>query len=427
MILHLDLDSFFVSAERTRRPDLVGKPVIVGGRGDPFIFDVKPVRDKKLVQLNQGAFVPTLFHAEHDTSHYFFEDGCLRGIVLTASYEVRRCGVKTAMTLHEALGLCPQAILLPPNHLLYHTLSHEMMEMLSMEIPLMEQYSIDELFGDVTGWIDEKDMPDFIRYLQTKIMKETMLPVSIGACNAKWIAKLATGTVKPYGLKVVYDHEIADFTRNIPIGEFPGVGRAFGKKMKQHAIGTIGEALERPKLFESWGRHGRDLYARLAGKDGEGVTPRQSRKGIGMSRSMDRPIRERTEFYRRVRVMVRHWVHTIARTGVNPTTFYFSVGYEGRVRSKKQYTVYRLFNERFITAFALEKFRELDVHPNAAVVYIAMSATKFLQHDPKAVDLFAFDEDRRMQRLDGAVMKMRERYGMDILRRGGEMAGVTKL
>jgi len=421
MILHLDLDSFFASAERTRRPDLVGKPVIVGGRGDPFIFDLKPARGKQLVQLNQGAFVPSLFHAEHDASHYFFEEGRIRGIVTTASYEARRCGVKTAMTIREALQLCPQAVLLPPDHLLYHTLSHEMMELLAKEIPLVEQYSIDELFGDVTGWVEERDMPDFIRYLQEKVTRELLLPVSIGACNAKWIAKLATGTVKPYGLRVVYDHEIADFTRDIPINDFPGVGRAFGRRMERHAIRTIGEALACPKLFESWGRQGRDLYARLAGRDGEGISPRRSRKGIGMSRSMDRPIRSRAEFYRRVRVMVRHWVHTIKRLGVNPTTFYFSIGYEGRVRSKKQYTVYRLFNEHFITSFALEKFRELDLYPNASVTYIAMNATKFLHHDPKAVDLFELDADRKMQRLDGAVTKMRERYGMDILRHGAEM------
>jgi len=258
-----------------------------------------------------------------------------------------------------------------------------------------------------------------------KVTRELLLPVSIGACNAKWIAKLATSTVKPYGLRVVYDDEIAAFTRDVPVGEFPGVGRAFGKKLARYGIATVGEAVASPHLFGSWGRHGRDLYARMTGRDGEGISPRRSRKGIGMSRSMDRPILERGEFYRRVRVMVRHWVHTIARTGVNPTTFYFSIGYEGRLRSKKQYTVYRFFNEQFMTAFALEKFKELDVYPRASVVYIAMSATKFLQHDPKAVDLFTFESDLRMQRLDRAVTKMRDRYGMDILRRAAEMGTVS--
>jgi DNA polymerase-4 len=421
MILHLDLDSFFVSAERTRNPELIGKPVIVGGRGDPFIFNPAPAKQKRLVQLNQGAFVPSLFHAEHDDSHYFFEAGHIRGIVTTASYEARACGVKTAMTIREALQLCPQAILLPPDHLLYHTLSHEMMALLAKEIPLIEQYSIDELFGDVTGWVDARDMPEFIRYLQEKVASEMLLPVSIGACNAKWIAKLATSTVKPYGVRVVYDDEIAEFVRDISIHDFPGVGRAFGKRMRRYGIATVGEAWQSRALFESWGRQGRDLYARLTGTDGEGVSPRQSRKGIGMSRGMDRPIRDRKEFYRRVRVMVRHWAHTIARTGVNPTTYYFAIGYEGRLRSKKQYTVYRFFNERFILAFALEKFRELDVYPNSSVVYIAMSATKFLHHDPKAVELFTFEEDRKMQRLDRAVTRIRERYGMDIVRRAAEL------
>ena len=421
MILHLDLDSFFASAERTRNVDLIGKPVIVGGRGDPFIFDKKPAKAKRLVQLNKGAFVPSLFHAEHDASNYFFEGNRIRGIVTTASYEARRCGVKTAMTIREALSLCPEAILLPPDHLLYHTLSHEMMEMLAKEIPYVEQYSIDELFGDVSGWIEEKDMFDFIRYLQEKIAREMLLPVSIGACNAKWIAKLATSRVKPYGLKVVHDEGVYDFVKDIDIHEFPGVGRAFGKRMKRYGIKSIGDALTAQSLFEGWGRHGRDLYARLSGTDNEGVNIKQSRKGVGMSRSMDYPVKERKEFYRRVSVMVRHWTHTIKRLDVNPTTFFFGIGYENRLASKKQYTVYRIFNEHFIQHFAREKFEELDIYPAVPIRYISMSATKFLHHDPKAVDIFEFEYDKRMYRLDTAVSKAREKYGMDILRSGSEM------
>jgi len=421
MILHLDLDSFFASAERTRNVDLIGKPLIVGGRGDPFIFDKKPAREKKLIRLNRGAFVPSLFHAEHDASSYFFEGERIRGIVTTASYEARRCGVKTAMSIREALGLCPQAVLLPPDHLLYHTLSHEMMELLAREIPLVEQYSIDELFGDVTGWVDEKDVYDFIAYLQEKIAREMLLPVSIGASNAKWIAKLATSRVKPFGLKVVHDGEIRDFVKDIDIHEFPGVGRAFGKRMRRYGIKTIADALNAKSHFEGWGRQGRDLYARLSGTDREGVSAKQSRKGVGISRSMDRPIKERKEFYRRVSVMVRHWAHTIERLGVNPTTFFFGIGYDHRLRSKKQYTTYRIFNEPFIQQFAREKFRELDIHPSLPILYISMSATKFLHHDPRAVDMFELENDRKMQRLDSAVSRAREKYGMDILRSGSEL------
>ena len=153
MIIHLDLDSFFASAERTRNASLIGKPVIVGGRGDPFIFDLKPAKQKELITMNSGAFVPNLFNAKHDTKDYFFENNRIRGIVTTASYEARQCGVKTAMSIREALELCPNAILLPPDHLLYHTLSHTLIEYLRSEIPLVEQYSIDEIFGDLKGWV----------------------------------------------------------------------------------------------------------------------------------------------------------------------------------------------------------------------------------------------------------------------------------
>jgi len=420
MILHLDLDCFFASAERTRNIDLIGKPLIVGGRGDPFIFDIKSAKAKKLVTLNSGAFVPSLFHAEHDPSYYFFENERIRGIVTTASYEARAFGVKTAMTIREALQLCPQAILLPPDHLLYHTLSHQLMELLQTEIPVVEQYSIDEMFGDVRGWVSDDELYGFMATLQRRIATELFLPVSIGASNAKWIAKLATSTCKPYGLKIVRDNEMHDFVKDIPIKEFPGVGRAFGKKMDQYGIKTIREALNARSLIEGWGRQGRDLYAKLSGRDGEGVSPRKSRKGIGISRSMDHPIKERQEFYRRVSVMVRHWSHTIMRIGVNPTTFFFSIGYEGNYRSKKQYTTYRIVNEPFLQQFTREKFEELDVFPTLAVTYISISATKFLEHDPKAVNLFHYQDDKKLRRLTEALSKSREKYGMDIIRSGRE-------
>lgn len=425
MILHLDLDSFFASAERTRDISLVGRPLLIGGRGDPFIFDRRPAREKRLVQLNHGAFVPSLFHAKHDASSYFIDEGRIRGIVVTASYEARECGVKTAMSIREALELCPDATLLPPDHLLYHTLSHKMMQILSEEIPVIEQYSIDELFGDITGWIADEEVHAFIAYLQDKIVKEMALPVSIGASSSKWIAKLATSTVKPFGLKVVPRDMIHDFVRDIDINAFPGVGKAFGKRMRRYGIKTIDDALKARPLFEGWGRQGQELYSRLNGDDGERVSPRQSRKGIGMSRSMDHPIRDRDEFYRRVWVMVRHWSHTINRLDVDPTTFSFGIGYAHHLRSKKQYTTYRLFNEQFIQHFAREKFEELDIHPDLAIHHISMSATKFLQHDPKSVDIFRFEEDQRQQKLDFAVHKMREKYGMDILRGGRELGSLS--
>jgi DNA polymerase-4 len=421
MIIHLDLDCFFASCERVRNPSLNGKCVAVGGRGDPFIFDKKPSRDKKLMTLNSGAFVPSLFHADHDSRNYFKDGDTIRGIITTASYEARAYGIKTAMSVHEALRLCPHLIVLAPNHLLYHTMSHDLMEYLSTVIPAMEQYSIDEMFGDLGGWIDDADTYEFIRHLQNQITMEFKLPVSIGASSSKWIAKLATSAAKPYGVRVVRRSEIESFVKDIPIGDFPSVGKAFSLKMERYGIKTIGDGWKSDTLIQSWGNHGRDLYARLRGEDNERIQPSRSRKGIGISRSMDHPIQERSELYRRIHILIRHWSHTIMKLGVNPTTYAFSLGFDNGLSSKKQYTLYRLFNEMFLQSFSIEKFKELDIYPHSAVRYIGMSATKFTSHDPKSFDLLEIANDTKMRTLTDALTQVRDKYGMDIVRGGGEL------
>ncbi len=421
MIIHLDLDCFFASCERVRDPSLLGKCVAVGGRGDPFIFDKKPIPAKKLMNLNSGAFVPSLFHAEYNNRDYFKDGDTLRGIITTASYEARAYGVKTAMSVHQALNLCPHLILLPPNHLLYHTMSHELMEYLSTVIPVMEQYSIDEMFGDLSGWIADEDTYEFIRDLKYQIMAQFNLPVSIGASSSKWIAKLATSAAKPYGVRIVAKEEIAAFVKDIPIDDFPGVGKAFSAKMARYGIKSIGDAWESDCLIQSWGRAGKELYQRFTGRDNERVESKRSRKGIGLSRSMDHPIQDREELYRRIHILVRHWSHTIMRLGVNPTTYSFSLGYENLGGSKKQYTLYRLFNEMFLQSFTLEKFKELDIYPHIRVRYIGMSATKFTSHDPKSFDLLEIQNDTKMNSLTHALTQVRDKYGMDIVRGGGEL------
>lgn len=421
MIIHLDLDCFFASCERVLDPSLLGRCVAVGGRGDPFIFDKKPSQAKQLMNLNSGAFVPSLFHAEHNTRDYFKDGNTLRGIITTASYEARAYGIKTAMSVHEALRLCPHLTLLPPNHLLYHTMSHELMEYLATLVPVMEQYSIDEMFGDLGGWVDDADTYEFIRNLQNQIMVQFKLPVSIGASHSKWIAKLATSRAKPYGVRVVHADETKSFVKDIPIGEFPGVGKAYSQKMERYGIKNIGDAWRSDTLIQSWGRGGSDLYKRLTGTDQEKVHPTRSRKGIGISRSMDHPIKERDELYRRIHILVRHWSHTIMKLGVNPTTYAFSLGYENVESSKKQYTEYRLFNESFLQSFTTEKFKELDVYPHLPIRYIGMHATKFTSHDPKSFNLLEIQNDTKMHKLTDALTQVRDKYGLDIIRGGGEL------
>lgn len=109
------------------------------------------------------------------------------------------------------------------------------------------------------------------------------------------------------------------------------------------------------------------------------------------------------------------------KLGVNPTTYSFSLGYESLGSSKRQYTLYRLFSEMFLQNFTIEKFKELDIYPHIRVRYIGMSATKFTQHDLKCFDLLEIQNDTKMHRLTDALTQVREKYGLDIVRGGGEL------
>ena len=204
MFLHIDIDSFFVSAERSRDPSLRGIPVAVGGRSNLEIFDPKRTH-LRLMDRNEGAFVAPVFYGGRKRSfeEKFVEDHegrkKIRGIVTTSSYEARERGVRTGMPLAQALKLCPELIMIPGDLLFYHRISHAISRFLTRRIPRIEQFSIDEFFGDLSGWIPPEDSESFARKLQAELFERFRIPVSIGIAPSKWTAKLATGSAKPYG------------------------------------------------------------------------------------------------------------------------------------------------------------------------------------------------------------------------------------
>ncbi len=426
MKIHMDLDCFFVSAERTLDTSLRGVPAAVGGRGDNEIFSHTPQSDKELLLCNKGAFVPLLFSSVQKQSKSFQErfvdeDGRIRGIITAASYEARKYGIRTGTTVREALLLCPHIKIVPPNHRLYHILSHDIYEYLKTEIPVMEQYSIDEFFGDLSGWVeDEAAAHAYCLRLQKGITERFGVPMSFGIYkDSKWIAKLATGFAKPYGVKLVKIGELEAFIKDIKIEEFPGIGRGFQKKLKSYFIETLGEAAQKPHLFAQWGTQGRILYKKICGKDNESVAERGVRKSIGISRTFD-PIKDREELRRRIAVLARHLSHTILHLGLNPTTFYFSISYEYAQKSKCSFTEDRLFHEFYYIALAKKVFTELDTYPHTKVIKLSLSVSNFTSLKPKAPDLLHFDEDVKKKKLTLCLTSIREKYGLDAVRIGGE-------
>jgi len=320
MILHMDLDSFFVSAHRSKDKSLLNRPVVVVKRNDKEIFQNQK---SEVLNLNEGAFTGDLIISkkEYDKS-YFLENGKIRGIVVTASYEAREFGIKTGMTLREALGIYPDLVVLLPDYRLYHTLSYKLKLFLKKKIPLIEQYSIDEFFGDLRGWVDEKDVLNFAYELKKEIYEKFSLPISIGIAKAKWIAKLATSFAKPDGVYKV--DNIYGFIKNIPIEKFPGIGKRVEKRLKEKGIMTLKDVVENKEYLYSWGKNGIILYKRILGIDNESVGEREIRKSIGISRRFD-PVFDRREVLRRIYILCRYLAFLVEKRGVNPTFYYLKI------------------------------------------------------------------------------------------------------
>jgi DNA polymerase-4 len=171
MKIHIDIDCFFVSAVRINDPSLEGKPVAIGGRSDTQIF-TKDAKKQSVNLQNSGSFVSTFYKTyekSDDIDAFVDADGRIRGILTTSSYEARSFGIKTAMTIREALMLCPHLIIKAPNMSLYQKLSHELHEFLQSKIPLIEQASIDEFYGDLSGWVEDDEVEQFIDNLRHEI------------------------------------------------------------------------------------------------------------------------------------------------------------------------------------------------------------------------------------------------------------------
>ncbi|MGO2659487.1 DNA polymerase IV [Mycetocola reblochoni] len=203
-ILHVDMDAFYVNVELLDRPELRGRPVIIG----------------------------------HDTG---------RSVVSSASYEARRFGVSSAMPVARALSLCPSAVVIPPRHERYAEESARVMRVFGQFTPLVEPLSIDEAFLDVAGARRLWGTPGTIaRRVKTAVESETGLPCSVGAAGTKFVAKLASGLAKPSGVLLVPVDETLALLRPLPIRRLWGVGQRTAEQLESRAIRTVGDVAAAP-------------------------------------------------------------------------------------------------------------------------------------------------------------------------------------
>ena len=246
VILHVDMDAFFASVEERDRPELAGKPVIVGGRAEA------------------------------------------RGVVAAASYAARRFGVHSAMPMRTALRLCPEAVVMPPRLPRYREVSARIRAVFSRYTPLVEPLSLDEAYLDITENLGLFGGAEAIgRRIKADIRAETGLTASVGIGPNKLAAKIASDLDKPDGF-VVAPADLAAFLDALPVSRLPGVGRAAQAKLDRLGIRRVRELRLAPasRLEAAFGARAATRLAALArGEDNRPVTPDREAKSISHERT----------------------------------------------------------------------------------------------------------------------------------------------
>lgn len=240
-ILHVDMDAFFVSVELRSRPELRGKPVIVGFPAD-------------------------------------------RSVVLSASYEARATGVKSAMPMSIAMRRCPAAVVINPRHTLYYEVSAQLMEIFGSITDLVEPLSVDEAFLDVGGAIRRLGTPLEIGHLiRRRVQSELGITASVGIAGTKFVAKIASTRCKPDGILQIDAEDTLSYLHSLPVSALWGVGGKTGEVLARMGIRTVADVAATPlsSLKKVLGASGEHVYRLSMGIDPRPVTPTRVEKSIG--------------------------------------------------------------------------------------------------------------------------------------------------
>ncbi|HEY3163661.1 MAG TPA: DNA polymerase IV [Candidatus Limnocylindrales bacterium] len=281
-ILHVDLDAFFAAVEQRDRPELRGKPVIVGGGGP------------------------------HD-----------RGVVSTASYEARVFGVRSAMPLREAGRRCPHGVFLPVDGAKYSAASKDVLAVLRRFTPQVEPISIDEAFLDVTGSrILFGDGETIGRRIKDEVRSAVDLTISVGVARTKLVAKIASDLQKPDGLVVVEPGTEATFLAPLEIRRLWGVGEKSAAMLREYGVRTIGDLAGLPEdlLVRRFGKYGVALAHRARGEDDDPVSGRDPAKSIGHEHTFDVDTSDREIIERTLLGMAEGVAGRLRDSGVKATT-----------------------------------------------------------------------------------------------------------
>ena len=373
-ILHLDLDTFFVSVERLVNPALKGKPVIVGGMSD-------------------------------------------RGVVATCSYEARQFGVHSAMPMRMARQLCSQAVFIRGDMELYSRYSRLVTQIIADSAPVYEKMSIDEHYLDLTGMDRFHDCALWSHELRQRIMRESGLPISFGLSLNKTVSKIATGQAKPNGEIRVPTPYINTFLDPLSVRKIPMVGEKTYATLRTLGVDTIGVLRQLPPMAvqQALGKSGLDIWRKANGQDDTPVCPYCEQKSMSEEHTFEQDTIDIQQVKTRLATMVEHLAFDLRRqqklAGCVTVKIRYSDFETHEMQHRIPYTSFdhllldvvngifcRLYNRRMMIRLVGVRFSDL------------VSGTQQL-------DLF--DDNTELTQLYAAMDSIRLRFGKTAIQRAG--------
>ncbi|CAM3383941.1 DNA polymerase IV [Flavobacterium chungbukense] len=370
-IVHIDMNTFFVSCERLTNSELNGIPLIIGG-GD-------------------------------------------RGVVASCSYEARRFGVRSAMPIQMALRLCPQAKVMKGDMELYSRLSHEVTEIIQEKAPVAEKASIDEFYLDITGmdkfygsykWTDE---------LSRRITKETGLPLTFALSVNKTVSKIGTGEGKQKQNLEIPEHLVQSFLNPLSVRKIPMVGDKTFQLLSRIGIRTIKTLSEMPAeaLQRMIGQNGIELWKKANGIDNNPVEPYTERKSISTEHTFSQDTIDMDKLGRVILGMVEKLSYQLRSEQWLTSTVTVKIRYANFDTETKQCRVQYTSADHILTQAAMDLFGRLyQRRMRLRLIGVRFSG---LVRGTYQIDLF--NDTEEMLALYQAMDRMKNRYGFDAVMR----------
>ena len=385
-ILHVDMDAFYASVEQRDDPSIRGQPVIVGGTGP-------------------------------------------RGVVAAASYEVRKFGVRAAMPMREALRRCPDAVCIRPRMSHYQSVSRQIFAVFAEYTPLVEGLSLDEAFLDVTASTAALGpAPDIAAAIKHRILERTQLTCSVGVAPNKLVAKIASELEKPDGLVIVAPGEVNALLDPLPLRRLFGLGPKTAPRVEALGIRTLGElrAANPDLLRPVFGRYAERVQQRAAGIDDRPVVPDLEEVQISTEETFDTDIDDhaqlRSELFRLAdrsgaRLRERGLSASCVTVKIRRTDF-TTYTRQRHIEPPTQET-------RVIARVAVELLDAwLATEPNTALRLLGVGVTEL--GPAVQLDLFTAPESARNQHLDGALDRIRGRFGRFAVARASSLPDTSE-